>query len=206
MDFDLLNAVSNLEPPDGVIALPTTGGYWLAGRPTHPQAVARAARLVKKVFPAAQAPAASQAWEEGPLLLGWEPAALSAFASDWPATAQALIQRYWPGDLILQLPVPAGFPAFLAVDGLVRVQQPADPRILDLLAMTPGGVLAARRMEDVAGQPVTQAKTVYDQWGEDVDFVLRDTRPCLSPCSPTEVRVPPQGAIRLLWQGGLVLD
>jgi len=192
MDFDLLNAVSNLETPDGVIALPGPDGYALAARLDRPQALSRIIRIT--------------GGKDSMLLLGRDINAFTPYVDSIPVRAFDLMSRYWPGPLILLLEKSQNLPESLTNQPQVSLLQPDFPLLLDLLSLIPGGILAAASSGRKGEKAPRKAIEVLNTFGDDVDFVLRDDEMVLESAAPTVVSVNPDGDVHLLRSGRVVLD
>lgn len=193
MYFDLLNAVSYLDKLDGVIAIPGLDSYVLAARPDHEAALARVHRITHQQDPL--------------LLLGCDKAALQPFWRELPDSGETLIRKYWPGALVLALPVGDGISASItAGQQQVKVMQPACLLLKALLSMMPGGVLAVCGANRMGAASICKAMEVYNTFGDDVDYVLPDDELVLEAAAPTVVSVQQDGEIHLLRSGGIVLD
>lgn len=192
MDFDLLNAVSVLEDPKGIIALPGPEGYALAARTDHPKALARIARICGK--------------NRDVLLLGRDIAAFSPFIESLPDAARALMARYWPGSLIILLSKNALASDTLIPGPFARLMQPEAPLLLDLLSLIPGGILAATFSGRLGEPAPMSAQAVFNTFGDDVDYVLPQDEDILESGVPTVVSVDRHGTIHLLRSGRIVLD
>lgn len=188
MSFAILDAVSNLEKPDGVIALPWEKSYRLCTQPDHPQALGRIARMIGKNM---NEPGAM-------VLLGADIAAFGIEPEIWPKTALLLAERYWPGSLVICLPQSERPNAGLT--------QPREALWQDLLSMLPGGVLAAVPACRPGDEPAVTAQAVYDNFGDDVDFVLQDDDAVKDAKAATVIAVDADGGMRILRRGQIVLD
>lgn len=192
MDFALLNAVSNLERTDGVIAIPGPDAYTLAARLDRPSALERILRITGA--------------RDTPLLLGRDIDALTPCIGCLPEKAFELMTHYWPGPLILMLSGSPFLPEPLAGRPCVKFMQPEQPLLLDLLALIPSGVLAVACAARAGDQPPGDAETVLNSFGDDVDFILADDDAVREASAPTMVRVDTDGTIHLLRSGRIVLD
>jgi L-threonylcarbamoyladenylate synthase len=107
----------------GLVAFPTETVYGLGGNALDQAAVAR-------IFAAKGRPA------NNPLIVHIASAAAAReLAGDWPAKAEALARRFWPGPLTLILPRPPIIPdAVTAGAATVALRVPAHPVALALLA------------------------------------------------------------------------
>jgi L-threonylcarbamoyladenylate synthase len=192
MDFALLNAVSNLEKPDGVIAIPGPDGYVLASQLNHPQALYRINRMTGR--------------QEGMLLLGRDVDAFLPYVEAVPLEAFELMKRYWPGNLILLLTKKSALPEAVTSYSQVKLMQPVSIILLDLLSLIGGGILATSCASRNGEAPNLTADAVFDTFGDDVDYLLRDDEMVQEGGAPTVVSVDPSGAIHLLRSGRIVLD
>ncbi len=98
-------------------------------------------------------------------------------AAEWPATAQSLAQKFWPGALTLVLKKQSAIPA-LVTAGLdsVGVRMPSHPvaRALIEAAGLPIGAPSANRFTQLSP---TTAEHVRQGLGDRVDYIL-DGGPC----------------------------
>jgi len=144
----------------GLVAFPTETVYGLG-------ADAENGRAVERVFAAKGRPATH------PLIVHLaRPDQLAHWASDVPAPAWLLAERFWPGPLTLVLRRSGRVP--LAVTGgleTVALRVPAHPTALALLAAFGGGVAAPSANRFGSISPTT-ARHVREELGDRVDFVL----------------------------------
>ncbi len=193
MDFELLNAISHLERPDGLIAIPGLPAYVLAVRPTQDRALSRLRRITRQTGPL--------------LLLGVDSNAFAPYLSEIPQSARTLINRHWPGALELWLPACATIsPALNDGQDWMKTMQPDCEVLQGLLSMMPEGVLAVCTANRWGEYPATSVQAVFDTFGEDVDFVLSDDDWVRATPSPTVVSVARDGELYLLRSGHVVLD
>ncbi len=192
MDLTLLNALSYLEKPDGLIALPGPEGYILAVRPDRPAALERLYRLKGQSEPL--------------LLLGWDLPAFAPFIGELPLAAETLIKRHWPGPLIILLDKCRQLPETFSSLGQLKILQPNSAMLLDLLSLNPTGLLLTLGAARGADPPVREAAAVYNTFGDDVDYVVHGDTEVLESVAPTVVRVKPNDEIQLLRSGAIVLD
>jgi L-threonylcarbamoyladenylate synthase len=192
MDFALLNAVSNLEKPDGVVAIPGPDGYVLASRLDHPQALSRINRMTGR--------------QDGMLLLGFDIDAFLPYLDTIPLRAFELMERYWPGLLILMLQRSPQLSELVTQHAQVRIMQPENRLLQDLLSLNPGGILATGCASRTGEPPALSAVEVFNTFGDDVDYVLTDDGSILESGVPTVVSVDQNGAVHLLRSGRIVLD
>jgi tRNA A37 threonylcarbamoyladenosine synthetase subunit TsaC/SUA5/YrdC len=194
MDFDLLNAVSYLEKPDGLIAIPLKHRYVLVCRIGHKEAMSKLYRISQT----------QSSWQ--PVLLGYDLNALATFMENIPAIASRLMEQHWPGELIIRMPGRIHVQQDNFEPSELGVMQPADPLTRDILSLQPGGVLLvvdACRYNDL---PAQSAAELFNAFGDDVDFVLaRDE--CIRPAGvETIVSIERDGSLRILRSGEVVLD
>ena len=197
MAFELLNAVSYLERPDGVVAVPGLDSYYLAAHPFHEEALRRIHRITRH----------TKETQEGFLLLGYDQAALLPYCGELPASAKTLMHKHWPGSLVLILPAEGSvFKDIVGLSGQVKVMQPECKLLRSLLSMIPGGVLAVSCASKNNAAPMSTAMEIYNAFGEDVDYVLPGDDLVQEASSPTVVSIWQNGEIHLLRSGGIVLD
>jgi L-threonylcarbamoyladenylate synthase len=192
MDFALLNALSNLEKPDGVVAIPGPDGYVLASRLEHEQALARINRMTSR--------------QDGMLLIGFDIDAFLPYLDTLPLAAFELMKQYWPGLLILMLQKSPRLPELVATQTQVKVMQPDNRLLLDLLSLNPGGILATSCASRNGEPPSLSAVEVFNTFGDDVDYVLQDDDSIREGGAPTVVSVDTNGTVHLLRSGRIVLD
>ena len=149
----------------GLVAFPTETVYGLGADGLNPAAVAR-------IYAAKGRPATN------PVILHVADVdAAKALVSRWPAAADMLTGRFWPGPLTLVLPRSAR--ASDAVTGgqpTVALRVPAHPLARELLLRFGGGV-AAPSANRFGGVSPTTAEHVRLDLGSEVDLVL-DGGPC----------------------------
>lgn len=192
MDFELLNAVANLETPEGVIALPGPDGYALAARLDRPKALSRIVRIT--------------GGKDAMLLLGRDINAFTPYVESIPVKAFDLMSRHWPGALMILLHKGTNLPDSVTSQAQVSLMQPANPLLLDLLSLIPGGILAVSCSGRQGEKAPFKALEVFNTFGDDVDFVLQNDALCLESAPPTMVSVKPDGSVHLLRRGPVVLD
>lgn len=192
MDFELLNAVSILESPHGIVAIPGPEGYSLVARLDRPDTLGRIARITGN--------------NADMLLLGRDINAFTPYVATIPERAFDLMSRYWPGLLIVKLTKTAFLPQYISAGPMAMLMQPEAPLLLDLLSLVPGGILAASLTGRV-GDPLPQTgQAVFDMFGDDVDFVLEQDETILQSGLATIVSIDQDGAVHLLRSGRIVLD
>lgn len=192
---DLFNAVAMLEKPDGVIAFPTDTVYGVGCKVAHPEAI-------EKIF------LMKGRSDTKPLvLLGKDRESFEPYIEPPPRSAIELMDWYWPGPLTLVLPktdkvhgaITRGFPT-------VALRIPKCPRLLDLLALIPEGVLATTSA-NISGQaPCLTAAEVSEVLGDKLDFILEDDAAVVEKTASTVAAVEPDGTVRVLRTGSIVLD
>jgi tRNA A37 threonylcarbamoyladenosine synthetase subunit TsaC/SUA5/YrdC len=194
MYFDLLNAISYLDGPDNLVALPVLNAYMLATRPYQEQALKRLRRI---------------SGQSGPLLLlGRDREALSVFTTEFSPFTDQLMQKYWPGALVMALPARPESPALLRdADMQIPVLQPKSSLLLSLLSLLPEGVLAVAEAKRPADKyAACTATAVYNTFGDDVAYVLPGDHLITAEQPPTVISVTADNKIQLLKQGCIVLD
>jgi len=194
MDFDLLNAVSYLEKPDGVVAIPLKSRYALSCRVKHNEAMGKLYRLS----------CTQHDWQ--PILLGYDFNALEPFLSHPPANAIRLMQQYWPGDLVICMPKGVHLQNEWFKPAQLGLMQPDDTIVREILSLQPGGALLvvdACRYDD---PPAQTAVGLHNSFGDDVDFVLNRDEAIRQASVETVVSIESDGALRILRSGEVVLD
>ncbi|WP_291271111.1 L-threonylcarbamoyladenylate synthase [Geothrix sp.] len=144
----------------GLVAFPTETVYGLGADGLNPEAVAR-------IYAAKGRPATN------PVILHVADAgAARALVSRWPAEAQALVERFWPGPLTLVLPASETVPAIVRAGGpSVALRCPAHPVALALIRAA-GRPLAAPSANRSQHLSPTRAEHVASSLGEAVDLIL----------------------------------
>lgn len=144
----------------GLVAFPTETVYGLGADGLNPGAVAR-------IYAAKGRPATN------PVILHVaDAAAAQALVSRWPAEAQVLAERFWPGPLTLVLPASERVPFIVRAGGpSVALRCPAHPVALALIRAT-GHPLAAPSANRSQHLSPTLAQHVVASLGEAVDLVL----------------------------------
>jgi L-threonylcarbamoyladenylate synthase len=144
----------------GLVAFPTETVYGLGADGLNPEAVAR-------IYAAKGRPATN------PVILHVANApAARALVSHWPAEAQALVERFWPGPLTLVLPASDLVPSIVRAGGpSVALRCPAHPVALALIRAT-GRPLAAPSANRSQHLSPTLAQHVASSLGEAVDLIL----------------------------------
>lgn len=143
-----------------LVAFPTETVYGLGASALDSAAVA-------KIFAAKGRPG------NNPLIVHVESAeAARALAADWPAAAERLAEKFWPGPLTLVLPKRDCVPAITTAGApTVALRSPAHPiaRALLKAARLPVAAPSANRSQEVSP---TLASHVLRSLGERVDVVL----------------------------------
>jgi L-threonylcarbamoyladenylate synthase len=144
----------------GLVAFPTETVYGLGADGLNPAAVAR-------IYAAKGRPVTN------PVILHVDGvAAARPLVSCWPAEAQALVDRFWPGPLTLVLPASDKVPAIVRAGGpSVALRCPAHPVALALIRAT-GRPLAAPSANRSQHLSPTRAEHVASSLGEAVDLIL----------------------------------
>ncbi|MDP1832146.1 MAG: L-threonylcarbamoyladenylate synthase [Geothrix sp.] len=144
----------------GLVAFPTETVYGLGADGLNPEAVAR-------IYAVKGRPATN------PVILHVDSvASAQALASQWPAEAQILADRFWPGPLTLVLPASAAVPSIVRAGGpSVALRCPAHPVALALIRAA-GRPLAAPSANRSQHLSPTCAGHVASSLGEAVDLIL----------------------------------
>ena len=144
----------------GLVAFPTETVYGLGANALDPDAVAR-------IFKAKQRPFAS------PLIVHVASEAMArTLAETWPAIAETLAQKFWPGPLTLVLKKAAIVPDIVTANlDSVGIRMPSHPIALALLqqARVPIAAPSANRFTEISP---TTAQHVFDSLGNSVDLIL----------------------------------
>lgn len=144
----------------GLVAFPTETVYGLGADASNPAAVAR-------IFAAKGRPA------DHPLIVHLASVEqVPEWAAEFPGTARALAEAFWPGPLTLVLKKAAGVPA--AVTGgqdTVGLRVPSHPVAQELLRKFGGGVAAPSANRHGRVSP-TRAEHVREEFGPRVEMVL----------------------------------
>lgn len=194
MDFDLLNAVSYLEKPDGVIAIPFKSRYLLVCRVEHNEALGRLYRLS----------CTQQDWQ--PVLLGYDFNALSPFIRNPSPYALRIMEQHWPGGLIIRMASGIHLQDKWFDPSRLGLMQPDDDLIRDILSLQPGGILLAVDACRYHDAPAQTATALYNSFGDDVDFVLNRDEAIRQMNPETVVSIELDGSLRILRSGEVVLD
>lgn len=175
----------------GIVAFPTETVYGLG-------ALALDARAVARVFEAKRRPSFD------PLIVHVaDETMLERVASDVPARARTLMERFWPGPLTIVLPRASGVP-LVTTAGLetVAVRMPSHPVARALLEAV-GAPLAAPSANAFGSLSPTRAQHVAESLGESVDVILDGGTTPLG-LESTIVRLTPHPA--LLRPGALAVE
>lgn len=143
-----------------LVAFPTETVYGLGAN-------ALDAAAVRWIFAAKGRPATS------PLIVHVDSIEMAReYAAEWPASAQLLAERHWPGPLTLVLPKRAIIPDEVTA-GLpnVGLRMPAHPMALELIRAA-GVPIAAPSANRFAGISPTTAEHVRRSLGDAVDLIL----------------------------------
>src|SRR5580698_8980561 len=142
-----------------LVAFPTETVYGLGANALHARAVAR-------VFELKGRPASS------PLIVHASSIEMArGLVTEWPALAEELATRYWPGPLTLVLPKSQKIPDVVTA-GLptVGVRVPAHPLALRLIEIA-GVPIAAPSANPFTFLSPTTAQHVIDEFGDAVDVL-----------------------------------
>ena len=143
----------------GLVAIPTETVYGLAAHALDPAAVAR-------IFAAKGRPATN------PLIVHVATIEQArALSSAWPATADAIAARFWPGPVTVVVPRAAHVPDIVTAGGpTIAIRIPAHPVALAILRS--GLPLAAPSANPSNGISPTTARHVLEGLGDRVDVIL----------------------------------
>lgn len=144
----------------GLVAFPTETVYGLGADGLNPEAVA-------KIYAAKGRPATN------PVILHVDSiAAAKTLVSHWPAEAEALAEKFWPGPLTLVLPASDLVPAIVRAGGpSVALRCPAH-RVALALIHAVGRPLAAPSANRSQHLSPTSAEHVASSLGDAVDLIL----------------------------------
>ncbi|MES2460633.1 MAG: L-threonylcarbamoyladenylate synthase, partial [Armatimonadota bacterium] len=150
-----------------LVAFPTETVYGLGANALQSDAVAR-------IFAAKGRPASN------PLIVHIaDTNGVFPLVREWPAEAEALARRFWPGPLTLVVPKSVAVPEIVTAGGeTVGLRLPSHPVALELLRRTglPIAAPSANRSEEVSP---TTAQHVADSLGPFVeDLLVLDGGPC----------------------------
>ena len=174
-----------------LVAIPTETVYGLAADATNPHAVA-------KIFALKGRPATN------PLIAHVASIEIARrYAADWPAAAELLAQRFWPGPLTIVLPrSPLIADNVVAGGSTVGLRVPDHPLTLDLLSRFDGPLAAPSANRSNHVSPTTAAH-VRDEFGDAVLIV--DGGPCRVGIESAVVDVT-GGAWKVLRPGTITTD
>lgn len=165
-DAGAIRAAADVLRAGGLVAFPTETVYGLGANALSAEAVAR-------VFAAKGRPATN------PVIVHVARAAdVTNVAAEWPATAVALAERFWPGPLTLVVPKGLAVPEIVTAGGsTVAVRCPNHPvaRALIELAGVPVAAPSANRSTELSP---TRAEHVLKSLNGRIDFLLNG-----GPCS-----------------------
>jgi len=156
---DILKTASECILGDGVLAVATESVYALAAGVRHPLAIERVLamkgdRQTKPIL----------------LLVSSKAQALQV-VSALSATAELLINRFWPGPLTLILPADPHLPDSLtAGTKTIGVRQPHQPQLLQLLEAV--GPLTGTSANRSGLAPATSSDEIVREFGEEIDIIL----------------------------------
>jgi L-threonylcarbamoyladenylate synthase len=188
-----LAAAARLVAGGGLVCLPTESTYGLAVDPRCPGALSRLTGL--KGHRPGHSPFA---------LIAPDLAAARALASTWPAAAEELAARHWPGPLTLVIPARADLPPELVgPGGGVGVRVSSHP-LAAALARAVGAPITATSANRSGAPPATTAAEARAALGAEVDLVL-DGGACVGIAS-TVVAVAEGGRLTLVRAGAIDLS
>lgn len=149
----------------GLVALPTETVYGLAADALDEEAVAG-------IFRAKGRPAAN------PLIVHVADVAMArSLAATWPAVAEAIAARFWPGPVTVVVPRGSRIPDIVTAGGpTVALRCPDHPLARRLIA-TAGMPLAAPSANRSEAVSPTTAQHVLDSLGNRIDLIV-DGGPC----------------------------
>lgn len=182
VDSHDLDSAANLIRAGRLVAFPTETVYGLGANALDRDAVAR-------IYQAKARPASS------PLIVHVADAAMArTIAIDWPALAETLAARFWPGPLTLVVRKAEIVPDMVTA-GLdsVGIRVPSHPVALELIrrAGVPIAAPSANRFTEISP---TTAQHVRDSLGSRVDLILDDgpTQVGIESTVVSVVRNPPE--------------
>jgi L-threonylcarbamoyladenylate synthase len=159
-DAEMISTAVSILRNGGLVAFPTETVYGLGADATNPAAV-------RRIFSAKQRPATN------PLIVHAASAQVARrYAVDWPAVADVLAQRFWPGPLTLVLRKTDAIADEVSAGGpTIGLRVPNHPLALELLAAFDGPVAApsANRSNQISP---TEASHVKAELGDAVDLIL----------------------------------
>ena len=154
---DELRRAAELIRAGRLVAFPTETVYGLGANALDAQAVAR-------IFAAKGRPATS------PLIVHVASVEMAReLAAEWPASAEALARRYWPGPLTLVLRKQPQVPDIVTAGlGTVGLRMPSHPIALELIRPVGRAHCRAERESSSAGslrpRPLTSARVLATPW------------------------------------------
>jgi L-threonylcarbamoyladenylate synthase len=156
---DLLKAAEVIRG-GGLVAFPTETVYGLGAN-------ALSAAAVERIFVAKGRPA------NNPVIVHVaDPEEVRRVAADWPAEAQRLAERFWPGPLTLVLPKEPIVPAVVTAGGpTVAVRMPSHPVALALIRLA-GVPIAAPSANRSNRLSPTHARHVLRDLDGRIDLIL----------------------------------
>jgi L-threonylcarbamoyladenylate synthase len=159
-DHEPLRRAADVLRRGGLVAFPTETVYGLGAN-------ALDATAVERIFTAKGRPA------HNPVIVHVADIdAARSLVTEWPATAQRLAERFWPGPLTLVLPRREHVPDIVAANGpTVGIRVPAHPVALDLLRACGLPVAAPSANRSTAISP-TRAEHVLHSLGDRIDLLL----------------------------------
>lgn len=175
-DPAVVRAAAEVLRRGGLVAIPTETVYGLA-------ADALDARAVTRIFAAKGRPS------HNPLIVHVADVdAARALASRWPASADALAARFWPGPLTVVVPRAPHVPDAVTAGGpTVAIRIPAHPVALAILREARIPLAAPSANPSNAISPTT-ARHVVDGLGGRVDMIV-DGGPCTGGLESTVVHL-----------------
>ena len=177
----------------GLVCMPTESTYGLAVDLRRPEALARLA-AVKTARPG-DSPFA---------LIAPDLASARALARQWPAAADQLAARHWPGPLTLVVPARADLPReVIGPGGGVGVRVSSHP-IAAGLARALGAPITATSANRSGAPPATAVDQARAALGDEIDLYL-DGGTCAG-VSSTVVAVGEDGALTLVRAGAITLS
>jgi L-threonylcarbamoyladenylate synthase len=159
-DDPAIHEAAEILAAGGLVAFPTETVYGLGADGLNPESVAR-------IYAAKGRPATN------PMILHVaDVASALPLVAQWPATAQTLAERYWPGPLTLVLPASEVVPAIVRASGpTVALRCPAHP-VAQALIRAVGRPLAAPSANRSQHLSPTLAEHVASSLGGAVDLIL----------------------------------
>ena len=187
-----LNDAALLLQQGNVVAFPTETVYGLGANALN-------AAAVRRIYQLKGRPATS------PLIVHVSSIEMArSLSAAWPAKAQDLALRHWPGPLTLVVPKAASIPDEVTAGlSTVGLRMPRHPLALELIR-TAGLPLAAPSANKFTELSPTTADHVRAAFGDAVPVL--DGGPCAVGLESTVVAVDADGSVRLLRPGMLVLE